>query len=869
MNVNHPFGILHSAFHISFCILHSAFCIALAAFAASAQSSATLEKEAEKTLKLGGREKAVPLFLRAAEVREREAKKLYAKDKNDLSLDEPVAFGDEADIMAGATEAVAARDRDAEALHCLAAAVDFDYGGRPAVADAWLARAEAVDGASAGVKDRIAKEKARIVSERDPTEYDAKPYVAPPRFKARDALKEKIDAAIARGAPADVLSGLWSQYGFTCFKCFYPEGAREARDAIAALKKRPGHYAEWWLNAVRAYDKFKAFPKPESEIVSPKDLAAMGVEDKLTAIAGELDWDPEDATDCIREAIESGATTIVIEDRGSPWYVRTIKPKSNQRILIRKGVKILMDKISAQQKSGAPMFNLSGVHNVIIEGEGGPEDVYVGKFSSMAERNAKSKDYGGSGVTIAGARNIVVRNITFGANTMDGVTLTGIGANTQEIYLENLVLRDNYRQAMSACNVFGLYCRNVSFLNTFGGEPHCGIDFESEYETEATSEMYFLDCTFADNAGAAVNFSQSSYYPVTALFRRCKFLPGRNYQQITVFARCGVYMGQNAKAPSKIIFDDCDMETPAWTAPVILSNSSLFDVEIRNFRLKEKNRGDRAKGVNAPVRVDLRREYRYSFNWKDWDTANEGSLVFDNFAVEGWDDKQPLEVWDFTGGYDVPNVSGTAVMNGKTIDMSSFAYKAPEKAMGLREIRKFDPADYVPPAKDAGADTPASIPVSFGFTWAGSWFETGCDYRAIYAEDGAWKMKKILPGVIELGLEGRPIAYYCRSAESKAKLFPRKPKEPYTLYFEVPAGEAECIVKLQQGFGALRNPAGEIVHELTPENHGKVSRYLKMKSSSGKAEIWSLTLTSPATVKFFDPLNGIFAESPESLPRRK
>ena len=60
----------------------------------------------------------------------------------------------------------------------------------------------------------------------------------------------------------------------------------------------------------------------------------MGVKETHTAIAGELDWDPEDATACIREAIESGATTIILEDRGSPWYVQTIKPKSNQRIVL-------------------------------------------------------------------------------------------------------------------------------------------------------------------------------------------------------------------------------------------------------------------------------------------------------------------------------------------------------------------------------------------------------------------------------------------------------------------------------------------------------------------------------------------------------
>ena len=849
------------------CIAHCALFLALSP-AVSAQSSATLEREAAKTLATGGREKAAPLYLKAAVGRAQEAKSLYAKDKNDLSLDEAVAFGEEAEIMAGANAAVAARERDAEAAHCLATAVDFDYGGWPAVADEWFARADAVDGVSDEVKGRIAKEKARIAKERDPTEYDPKPYVAPPRFAKRDALKEKINDAIAGKIHPQRLAALWSEYGYACFLCFHPDGMREARDAIAELKKKPSYYADWWLNAIKTYDAFKAFPKPEEEIVFPKDLAAMGVEDKLTAIAGELDWDPEDATDCIREAIESGATTIVLEDRGSPWYVQTIKPKSNQRIVLKKGVKILMDKVSAQQNSGAPMFDLSGAHNVIIEGEGGPEDVYVGKFASMAERNAKSKDYGGSGIHFSGSRNIVVRNITFGANTMDGVTLTGIGANTQEIFLENLVLRDNYRQAMSACNIFGLYCRNVSFLNTFGGEPMCGIDFESAYENEATSEMYFLDCTFADNAGAAVMFSQSSYYPVTALFRRCRFLPGRNHQQITVFARCGVYMGQNAKAPSRIVFDDCDMETPVWTAPFILSNSSLFDVSFRNFRLKEKNRGERSSAVNSPIKIDLRREYRFSFNWKDWDVANEGSLTFDNFTVEGFDDLPPLTLWDFTGGYDVPNVSGTLVMNGKTVDMSAYAYKAPEKAMGLREIRKFDPADYVPPDKDAKAETPASIPVSFGFTWSGSWFDTGCEYRAIYAEDGEWKVKKILPGVTQLGLKGRPVAYYCRSVESRAKLVPRNPKEPCTLYFEVPPGGAECVVRFALGEGTLRNPAGEVVREITwkkPREH----RYLKIKPASDKAEIWSLTLKGDATIKFFDPLSGIFAESPEALPRRR
>ena len=96
-------------------------------------------------------------------------------------------------------------------------------------------------------------------------------------------------------------------------------------------------------------------------------------------------------------------------------------------------------------------------------------------------------------------------------------------------------------------------------------------------------------------------------------------------------------MGQNAKAPSKIVFDDCDMETPWGNAPVTIANSTLFDVEFHNFRVKEANRDNRKAWPNPPVRIELNREYRYYFNWKDWDVANEGSLLFDNFTVEGYD----------------------------------------------------------------------------------------------------------------------------------------------------------------------------------------------------------------------------------------
>ncbi len=845
--------------------------VAACAAGAWAQSSVVLEKEAAKVRDKAGREGAVAQYLKAAEQRMKEAESIYAKKTNDdLEIDENFSLGDEDDIMAGASAAADSRQNDAEAMHYLSAAIDYDYAARPKLADKCLEHAESIKGLSQKVKDEIAKEKARIARDRDPAETDPPPYAAPQRFKALAEARAKLREAQSGNATADLLADLWSKIGFESFKAFDPAGMREAQSEVAKLKRKPGCYAGWWLNAVKAFDSFKTFPVAESEIVFPKDLSAFGVADTRTIIAGELDWDPEDATACLREAIESGATTIVLEDHGSPWYVQTIVPKSNQRILLKKGVKVLMDATSRQLRSKEPMIKLAGVKNVVIEGEGGPDDVYIGKFQSLDERNKFSADYGGSGVLFEGCENIVVRNVTLGANTMDGATLSGIGGDTRNIYLDNVVLKDNYRQAMSVCNAFGLYCRKVSFIDTVGGDPMAGIDFESEYESEANTDMYFFDCVFGGNAGASVNFSESSYFPVTALFKRCTFNQNRNHSQITVFPRCGVYMGANVKAPSRIIFEDCEMAVDARNAsPVIIANSCLFDVVFRNFRLRELPGREPGKGCNAPVQVKLDREYRYVPEWRDFKPENEGSLTFDNFNVEGFSGGPILSVRDSTGGYSVENISGVAEFNGEKIDMSAFAYPAPEKAMGLADIAKFSPGDYVPPAAGARAATPAALPEKFRFAWKGQWFESPSAYRAIYAKDGEWRMRKITEGLTELDAEGLPVAYYCRSLESKAKLLPVKNGEPYTIYFELPAGGAECVMKVVWGLGTLRNAAGEVVAETKWDEAGWSTRYLKMKPSSDKAEIWSLTFSTPATVKFFAPLNGVFAEHPENLPRRK
>lgn len=815
--------------------------LSLSAGPACAVSSTSLEAEAAKKAE-SGRAVAAPVYLKAALQRVAEAKTLFAKAGTDeLDLDAP---GDELDAGASATSS--ARERDIEALHYLQTAVDFDFGGKPALADEYLAKAAAVIGVSKAATEKIAKEKARIDAERDPSEPpDPKKPAKPVYHKKLDEARAKLRAAQEAQESAQELASRWSEVGYQAFLDFNPSLAVEAREAVAKLGRKPGSYAHLWTKAPAAFANLKTFPRDEAETKTPRGLADFGVQDTLTMVAGELDWDAEDATACVEEALASGATTIVFEDKGSPWHVRTICPRSGQRLVFKKGVKILQDRVSRQNRDRSPMIRLKGVRNVVLEGEGGPGDVYIGKFESLAERKAGSKDYGGSGLSVESVRNCIVRNLTLGANTMDGISLSG----GFEVWIENVVLKENFRQAMSVCNAGGLYCRNVAFVDTQGNAPECGIDFEPTYEIDANYDCYFYDCAFSGNAGGAVNWSSSSYYPVTAHFKRCRFGSQPAVTQINVFARCGIYMERNARAPSKIVLEDLTMESSRPTIPLRIENANLFDIEVKG--LKAKN--------SLPVVFALGRDYSM-FPYYDH-AANQGHVSFADVSLEGPEGQPILEFRDKVGTYSVGNLSGTGTMNGKSHDFAAFAYAAPEK--GLADVARFDAVRLRPPEK-AQPSGNGTLPKGFFFIYSASWYSAPIAYRAVYFDNG-WKMRMIFGGVQvqDLGLGEFPLAYFARGGDSIFKLEPRGGK-PFRVYFEVPPRGTPATVKIHSGSGRLLDASGAVVRAF---GRDESARYLTCAAKGDDTEVWSLEFDSPAIFKFFAPFSGLIAESPDDVPR--
>ena len=277
--------------------------------------------------------------------------------------------------------------------------------------------------------------------------------------------------------------------------------------AIAILKKFKAeptwYFKDRGLKAIPMYDALVAFPQDPDSIKFPtENIWAKG---KKTVRAKDCGWSPSDATAAIMKAFDEG-DIVVLDKQPTPWRVSTIKPPDGKSLILEQDVKILSTASAATAKQ--PMFDLKGVHGFYLEGKGGN---YIGKFATDDERVAAVRTYGGDGFVFDDTHEVAIRNVEIANCADDGILFGGLGVISGDVYLENVTLRHNYRQAMSICNADGVYMKNCAFLDTQGGEPQSGVDFEpSIQEVQSTSRIYFLGCRFGGNTGADVYFSESS-----------------------------------------------------------------------------------------------------------------------------------------------------------------------------------------------------------------------------------------------------------------------------------------------------------------------------------------------------------------------
>ena len=710
----------------------------------------------------------------------------------------------------------------------------------------------------------------------------------------------------------------WHSYGWRGYLELNPEEQRKALKEIRRLGGNfGGHISQRVVPNVKMFDDYDRFPKPESEIRFPSSLADFGIADTQRVDAASFGWNPTNVTKCLQAAIDSGATTVVITPQKGPWYIDSVKLRSDMRLLVKKGAKVLMDKKSPL-KDKECLFVLKKCRNVLIEGEGtGLEDSYLGGYENYAERRAWCKNYGKSVFLLVECKDIAFRNLRIAESAEDGILFGGLGIPNVDTYVDNVVLDSHYRQAMSICNGDGLYCRKVEFLNTRGAAPSAGIDFEPPYEIAPNTGVYLYDCVFENNAGGGLMFATSTYAPITVHAKRTKF-KRHHAPHLSFAARLGIYLGNNVKPPCKMLFEQCEFENYSDETSIEIMCGPLFDFEIRDSvirQLKAKSDAMR-KYVASPIRFSLNRK----FGDDGLDPRLVGVGVFNNVVCEGFPEGTPaVDVADELGLLPIKGaLKGSVKMNGKTIVLDDFVYEAPDMKAPAPQLVDLSKLTSV----EGAADCDDRMSLEF----SGAWWQPLPQYNYVFKarKNDAVSAKLVYPSWLK-AVEGKSLelesakgrktkiavlkpgenkieftvpedgwyrifpplqrgegggvkmievkgAHFAYQSDTKTygliKFLSPDPSKDYHCYFEVPAGGKECKVRMAWGTLELRDPAGNVVERVRQGEY--LGRHMfTIKPSTDKAEIWSFRKpahTGIAVLKFYRPMTGIIADSIATLP---
>ena len=238
-----------------------------------------------------------------------------------------------------------------------------------------------------------------------------------------------------------------------------------------------------------------------------------------------VEWQADNATNNIQKAIESGAEKIILENHGTPWKTGPIRfNKPNQEIWIANGATVeayrdakLHPEYYATKKH-VNMFTFAA-DNVTLNGYANGVDASDGVATlKMFKDDYLEAPYEGPSewrhaVAIWGYKNLTLKGLTIQDSGGDGISVSDaqndvrprVAANN--VLIKDVVSKGNFRQGMSVTNSNGLLVTNCTFMNTGGGSPEAGVDFEPDVPEAVLTGIRLVGCKFLNNAGDNVTIA--------------------------------------------------------------------------------------------------------------------------------------------------------------------------------------------------------------------------------------------------------------------------------------------------------------------------------------------------------------------------
>lgn len=293
-------------------------------------------------------------------------------------------------------------------------------------------------------------------------------------------------------------------------------------------------------------------------------------------------FDPEDSTEIIQKAIDSGAPKIVFDRQTGPWIARPLVGRSNIEIVFEDGVE-LVAKRGEYRGIRDYLFRFECVSNVVIRGlgeKGGTLRMWKSDYQDPKQNYAKSEwRYA---LRLCAVENVLVENMSFRSSGGDGIVIGAKnGRNSKNVTIRKCICDDNHRQGISLCSGEGILIEDTILSNTKGTPPEAGIDLEPDHAGEVI-KVTLRNVVSKGNAGNGYDIYlrqlRDHSSPVEVKVENCKSIGNRNGVSV-----CGDNFGDTGVVKGLVEFVGCEfIGSRSEAIRIIGTPANALDVAFRD-----------------------------------------------------------------------------------------------------------------------------------------------------------------------------------------------------------------------------------------------------------------------------------------------
>jgi len=324
-------------------------------------------------------------------------------------------------------------------------------------------------------------------------------------------------------------------------------------------------------------------------------------------------FDPEDATECLQKAIDSGAETVIVPYVGRPWIVRPIRLRSNLKLIFEPGV-VVLAKRGEFRGRGDSLFRAANAADITLIGYGATLRMWKRDYQKPPYEKAEWR----MGLSFVGCRRIRVEGLHIESTGGDGIYIGATGENRwcEDVVIRNVTCFDNHRQGISVISAQNLLIENCILAGTWGTGPSAGIDLEPNGPEERLVNCVIRNCVMENNAGPGILIYLAGLnrhsQPLSILFENCLVRMSKSADKATLPGGGGLVVGaiKEDGPEGEIVFRNCVVENTGQ-AGVNIFDKSPDRVSLRfvNCSWKDPWRSETEKWepLHAPILLHVRR----------------------------------------------------------------------------------------------------------------------------------------------------------------------------------------------------------------------------------------------------------------------